>query len=290
MTDYLIISDVSADIPMELVTEYDIHFVPMTYTTGEEEHVCNTLETEENMHLFYEAQRNGVPTQTSQITPNAYVEYFSTFLKEGKDIIYLSLSSGLSNTYNSALLAQRELSEEYEDAHLYVVDSLGATGGMGLLLELAAKNRLNGMSVKDNADWMSANAIKLAHWFMVEDLMYLKRGGRISAASAIVGTTLNIKPVLEIDENGKLITIAKKRGSKLALKYLVDQYFDTRDESFEKIVYITHGDAKDAAESVKQMILERDPEVIVRTRVLCPIIGSHTGPGMVAVLHMGARQ
>lgn len=290
MSEYILASDVSADIPMDLVKEYDIHFVPMTYSIGEEEHVCNTLESEENMHIFYEAQKNGKTTHTSQITPNAYMEYFATFMKEGKDIIYLSLSSGLSDTYNSALMAKRELEEEYPNAHLYVVDSLAATGGMGLLLELAAKNRQSGMTAKENAAWMSENAIKLSHWFMVEDLMYLKRGGRISAASAIVGTTLNIKPVLEIDSNGKLITIAKKRGSKLALKYLVDQYFETRDDSFDKIVYITHGDTKESAEQAKAMILEKDPEVEVRICVLCPIIGSHTGPGMVAVIHMGQRQ
>lgn len=290
MDQYIIASDVSADITPELVKEYDIHFVPMAYTIGEDEHICYTLESEENMHAFYEAQREGKTTQTSQITPNSYVEYFSTYLKEGKDVVYVCLSSGLSNTYNSALLAKQELEEEYPNGHLYVVDSLGATGGMGLLLEFGAKNRNAGMSAKDNAEWMNANAIKLAHWFMVEDLMYLKRGGRVSAATAIVGTTLNIKPVLEIDSNGKLITIAKKRGSKLAINYLVEQYFATRDDSFEKIVYITHGDAKDAAETVKQQILAKDPEVQIRTCVLCPIIGSHTGPGMVAVLHMGQRQ
>ena len=290
MNDYIFATDVSTDITPELAAKYDLHFVPMSYMVGEEENVCTTLEKDEKLKYFYDAQRQGKETHTSQITPTRYVEYFSTFLAKGIDVIYVCLSSGLSNTCSSAMVAKNELDDKYPDATLYVIDSLAATGGMGLLLELAAKNKENGMTASENASWMNENAVKLAHWFVVEDLMYLKRGGRLSATTAVVGTALNIKPILEIDPEGKLITIEKKRGTKAALRYMVDRYFQTRDESFEKIVYIVHADAKESAEMLQSMISEKDPEVQFRVTYLCPIIGAHTGPGMAAVIHMGQRK
>ena len=179
--DYLIFTDVSTDIDKEMLKKYDIRFVPMEYVLGTDTFYCEQPETEEMMHNFYEKLRNKIETHTSQITPNNYYEVFEPFVKEGKSLIYISLSSGLSNTYESALLAANNLKEDYEDAEIEIVDSLSATGGMGILCEIAGMNREKGMNCKENAEWLRNNATRINHWFEVEDLIYLKRGGRISS-------------------------------------------------------------------------------------------------------------
>ena len=215
---YYIFADVSIDIDKDYAAEHDIHYVPMEYVLGEDTFHCEAPESDSMMHEYYEKLRNKIATHTSQITPNHYIEVFEEYVKEGKEIVYLSLSSGLSNTYESALMAVKLLEEDYDEVKIEVVDSLGATGGMGVMAELAVNNREAGMNYKENAQWLREHADNINYWFKVEDLMYLKRGGRVSAATAIMGTALNIKPILTIDKNGKLQTIDKKRGNKLALK------------------------------------------------------------------------
>lgn len=226
---YLIFSDVSLDIDKNFADSHDVRYVPMEYVLGDETFHCDKPESDSMMHNYYEKLRQKVKTQTSQITPTHYMDLFEPLIKEGNDIVYLSLSSGLSNTYESACLAARNLKEDYPDAVVEIVDSLSATGGMGLLTESAFANKEAGMSASENAEWLRKYALKVRHWFKVEDLMYLKRGGRVSAATAVVGTALNIKPILCINREGKLDTIDKKRGNKLALKALVDKFEATYD-------------------------------------------------------------
>ena len=208
-------------------------------------------------------------------------------MKEKKSILYLSLSGGLSNTYESARLAVEMLKESYDEVDVEVVDSLGATGGMGLLIEAACRNREKGMSLGENAAWLRENANRVNYWFKVEDLMYLKRGGRISAATAVIGTALNIKPILTIKGDGKLDTIAKKRGDSLALKYMVELFAESFDESFGDTVYICCADCKENAEKLKRMVLEVRPQLTVKITMLSPIIGAHTGPDMLSLIHFG---
>lgn len=285
--EYEIFSDVSLDIDMEFAEAHNVRYVPMEYMLGEETFHCDRPESDEMMHNYYDKLRQTVPTSTSQIAPFHYISVFEPYVKEKKPILYLSLSSGLSNTYESARMAVETLKETYGEVDIEVVDSLGATGGMGLLTEKACLNREAGMSLSENAAWLRENANKVDYWFKVEDLMYLKRGGRISAATAIVGTALNIKPVLTINGEGKLDTIAKKRGDKLALKYIVDCFAENFDESFGDVVYICCADCMENAEKLKQMVLELKPGLTVRKTMLSPIIGAHTGPDMLALVHFG---
>lgn len=288
MNNYLIYTDASADIDPRIIERYDIRFVAMNYTVGEEERLCANLESPDFMKKFYDAQREGRETHTSQVTPHTYIETFAPLLKEGKSVLYLSLSSGLTKTFDSVCLAASELAEEYKEAKVVAVDTLCATGGMGLLLEAAAENRAAGLSIDENADWLNAHRLNVAHWFMVDDLMYLKRGGRIPATTAVLGTALNIKPILKIDDEGKLVTLEKKRGYKLAIKELANKYTATRDESKNR-VYIVHGDCPDRADELEQLLKEINPQADITKMMLCPIIGAHTGPGMLAAIFFGNR-
>lgn len=287
---YLIFSDVSLDIDANFEKENDIRYIPMEYVLGEEIFHCAQPESNEMMHIYYEKLRQKIVTQTSQITPSRYVEIFEPLVKEGVQIIYISLSSGLSNTYESALLAVQNLKEDYDDVQIEVIDSLGATGGMGLLVEAAVNNRREGMAFEENAKWLRDHAKYINYWFKVEDLMYLKRGGRVSAATAVVGTALNIKPILTINSNGKLETIDKKRGNKLAFKAILDKFEQNYDKNMGKVVYICCSDCMNDSETLSDMLLEKYPDLVIRKTMLSPIIGAHTGPDMLALIHFGTAR
>lgn len=289
MNNYLIYTDASADIDPAVIEKFDIRFVAMNYTVGDEERLCTNLETTAFLKTFYDAQRAGKETHTSQITPNFYMETFAPLLAEGKSVLYLSLSSGLTKTFDSVNLAAAELAETYSAAKVVAVDTLCATGGMGLIVEAAAKNREDGLSIDENAAWLSEHRLDVVHWFMVDDLMYLKRGGRIPAATAVLGTALNIKPLLKIDREGHLITLEKKRGYKLALKGLAEKYAAARDESRNR-VYIVHGDCPEHADELERLVKTVNPQAEITKMMLCPIIGAHTGPGMAAVIFFGNRE
>ncbi len=286
---YVIFSDISADIPAGYAKENDIRFISMRYSLGDEDRVCEEIETEEVLKQFYNGQRNGDLTRTSQISPQVYMDVFTPVLREGKDILYLALSSGLSSTYQSSCLAAGQLKEQFPEREIVCVDSLAATGGMGLLLEAAVQNRKEGMAPAENGKWLEDNRLKVCHWFMVEDLMYLKRGGRVSAATAVVGSALNIRPVLKIEEDGTLKNFAKARGTKRALNSLVDYYEAAGDKKPGERIYILHADSQENAEYLEEKVKQINPQCSVTKMMLSPIIGAHTGPGMCAVVHFGRR-
>ena len=250
--------------------------------------VSEGVQPDDIMKKFYDGQRNGDLTKTSQISPYMYEEYLDEAFNEGYSVLYLSLSSGLSSTYQSALMAKAELKEKYPEQDFYPVDSLAATGGMGVLIERAIRNKEAGMSIEDNYEDLVAATRKIKHYFMVQDLMYLKRGGRVSATTAVVGTMLNVKPILEINEEGKLITIAKKRGNKAAISGLLDYFKEHFNDSLKNdVIYVIDADIKELGDSLADTIRQLYPDIIVRRSTLSPIIGAHTGPGMVAVCFMG---
>lgn len=286
---YVIFSDISADIPAGYAKENDIRFISMRYSLGDEDRVCKEIEAEEVLKRFYDGQRNGDLTRTSQISPQVYMDVFTPVLREGKDILYLALSSGLSSTYQSSCLAAGQLKEQFPEREIVCVDSLAATGGMGLLLEAAVQNRKEGMAPAENGKWLEDNRLKVCHWFMVEDLMYLKRGGRVSAATAVVGSALNIRPVLKIEEDGTLKNFAKARGTKRALNSLVDYYEAAGDKKPGERIYILHADSQENAEYLEEKVKQINPQCSVTKMMLSPIIGAHTGPGMCAVVHFGRR-
>lgn len=284
---YEIFTDVSVDIDPQFAAAHDVNYVPMEYMLGEETFHCNAPESSEVMHNYYEKLRGKIPTQTSQISPYHYVTLFEPYVKEQTPLLYLSLSSGLSNTYESALMAVQMLKEKYDDVNIEVVDTLGATGGMGILTESACKNREAGMALAKNAAWLRKHAPTVRYWFMVEDLMYLKRGGRISSAAAVMGTALSLKPVLHIAGDGKLETIAKKRGSRLGLKYMLERFEATFDPKADGSIYICTADNMEAAGHLKDAVVAAHPDVQVHITMLSPIIGAHTGPDMVSLIHYG---
>ncbi len=286
MESYKIFVDLSADITDEITKKYNIGFMPMNYSIDDKEYLSDKFLTEEEMKRFYQDMKDGKVTKTSQITPFMYKELLKENIENKDKILYFSLSSGLSSTYNNAKLVEEELEENNSDFKFKVVDSLGATGGIGLLAEIAAINRENGMSLEDNYRFMVELAKRGEYWFYVDDLKYLKRGGRVSASKAFIATTLNIKPIMSINDEGKLFGFGKKIGKKLAAKALVEKYFETRDEKYSTI-YVCHGDDIDSANYVKKLILEKDSNVNIRMTQICPVIGAHSGPGTVALCHIG---
>lgn len=287
MNDYIICMDASGDIIREIAQENGIEFVPMEYSLGEEMRTSHGCEDETVLKRFYDGQRGGDLTRTSQISPFMYEEYFGKFLKEGKSVLYFCLSSGLSATYEGSMLAARNLKETYPGKEVLPIDTLAATGGIGILAERAAENRKKGMSLHENFDAVTALVPKLRHFFMVQDLMYLKRGGRVSAATAIVGSALNIKPMLKIDENGKLVTIDKKRGNKAAMMSLFSYFKDNYNPELGNTVYICDADTPQLAEALAEKVKAEAPDVAVRRTMLSPIIGAHTGPGMLSMILLG---
>lgn len=287
MNDYIICMDASGDIEREIARENQIAFVPMEYSLGEEMRTSRGCEDEAVLKRFYDGQREGDLTRTSQISPYMYEEYFREFLREGKSVLYFCLSSGLSATYECSVLAAGNLKEEYPDQEILSVDTLAATGGMGILAEQAIENRKKGMSLRENFQAVSALVPKLRHFFMVQDLMYLKRGGRVSAATAIVGSALNIKPILKIDANGKLVTIDKKRGDKAAMSALFTYFKENYNPQLCRTIYICDADTPELAQALVEKVREEAPDAVVRRTMLSPIIGAHTGPGMLSMILLG---
>ncbi len=287
MDKYIICMDASGDIDPKFMEENNVKFIPMNYTISNEYRTCKEMEPYSILKKFYDGQRSGDLTKTTQITPFQYEEFFESFLKEGLSVIYISLSSGLSNTFSCSELASKNLKEKYPSLDVYCIDSLAATGGIGVLVQQLVYNRKAGMSIKDNYEKVKELTHHIKHWFMVENLMYLKRGGRISGATAIVGSLLNFKPILEIDKEGKLETIDKKRGRKLGLKCLLDTFEAHYSKELTKDVYITHADAEASAAYLKEELLKMHPDLNITITLLSPIIGAHTGPDMATICYLG---
>lgn len=285
--DYVIYTDASADILPADVGKPGIYIIPMEYTFGEETKVYMGAEPDSFMKRFYDGQRNGNLTRTSLISPQVYEERFSEALNEGHSVLYLSLSSGLSGTYNVSCIVANELKEKYKELDVVCVDTLAATAGMGLLISLAVQNREKGMSIRENADFLENTRHSLCHWFMVDDLMYLKRGGRLSSATAVIGSALGIKPILMVDKDGKLENFAKERGTKAGLKHLVELYDRTSEKKQGETVCIGHTDNDSGAEYLERAVRELNPTANIYKVMLSPIIGAHTGPGLCAIVHLG---
>lgn len=284
---YLIFMDVSGDIDIEAAGAQELKFIPMEYSLGEEMRTCENMEDSDILKKFYDGQRNGDLTKTSQISPYLYEQYLEPYFEQGYSVLYLCLSSGLSSTFQSACMARMALKEKYPDQDFYPVDSLSATGGMGVLAERALRNKNNGMDIRENYEDICEAAKHIRHWFMVQDLMYLKRGGRIGAATAVVGSALHVKPILKIDENGKLESFAKKRGDKAAAKAVLENFAASYDEKSQDVIYVIDADAQNMGDDLEAEIRKLYPEAVVRRCMLSPIIGAHTGPGMAAICHMG---
>lgn len=284
--DYVILMDVSGDVKPDFIEAGSIGCIPMEYSIGAEMRICKGPETREVLHEFYDSQRKGDLTKTSQISPFLYEEHMRPYFEKGQSVLCLCLSSGLSSTFSSACMAKTSIEEQYLNQKFMPVDSLAASGGIGILAERAVRNKAAGMSLEENYDDIVKTTHRLKHWFLVQDLMYLKRGGRVSAATAVVGTALNIKPILEINSEGKLDTIAKIRGNRQAADYIIKQFKNTYDDASMDPIYIIDADDAATADYLEEKIREIYPNIEIRRSGLSPIIGAHTGPGLGAIIHL----
>ncbi|MGB4985329.1 MAG: DegV family protein [Erysipelotrichaceae bacterium] len=289
MNNYVVFSDVTSDLSSSIYNEYPVNIIDMNVLIDEKEF----LHTKDFKNLsssdFYKILRDGGKSSTSQITPAIFVNIFETYLKQGNDILYLCFSSGLSNTYNSALLAQRELKEMFPNQEIKVVDTLLASAGEGLLVYHALENQKKGMSLSDNYEWLENHKMSVCSWFTVDDLMFLQRGGRISGITAVIGTTLKIKPILHVDDDGKLVNVTKVRGRKLSINFLATKLKESILDDCDTI-FISHGDCLEDALTLKKLILETLPHLNVYLSEIGPVIGSHSGPDTIALFFLGSHR
>ena len=287
---FVLLTDSSADLSAEMVRELDIQVLPLTFTLNETNY-CNYPDNRDmDPHLFYEKLRAGEVATTAAVNMAQYTEMLEPLLQAGQDVLVLAFSSGLSATFQSSRLAVEELLEKYPSRRLYTVDTLCASMGQGLLVYLAARKRQEGASIEEVRDWAEANKQSICHKFTVDDLHFLKRGGRISTTTAMVGSMLNIKPVLHVDKEGRLVSIAKARGRQASLKALVDQMEQTAIDPHSQTVFISHGDCLEDAQTVAQMVRERFGVRNIWINYIGPGIGAHSGPGTLALFYVGTER
>ena len=292
MSDYVLLTDSSADLTAGLVEELGVEVLPLSFHMGEKTYRNWPDDREIDPHDFYDRLRGGEMATTSAVNVSDYTEAVEPLLQAGKDVLVVAFSSGLSATCNSARIAAQELSEQYPDRKIYVVDSLCASLGQGLLVWYAARMKAEGKSMEEVRDCLEENKLHLCHWFTVDDLHFLKRGGRISPATAVVGTMLSIKPVMHVDDEGHLIKVGTARGRNASLKALVDHMEETAIDPSAQTVFISHGDCLEDVNKVVEDVKRRfgiPAERFVINNV-GPVIGAHSGPGTVALFFLGSKR
>lgn len=290
MHDFIILTDSSADLGNDLAQQLGVEVIPLTFMMEGASYRNYPDNRDMDPHAFYDKQRAGINATTAAANMTDFSEAAEPHLKAGKDVLILAFSSGLSVTYNSARLAAEELSEQYPDRKIYAVDTLCASLGQGLLVWYAAQQQKAGKSIDEVRDWVEQNKLHLCHWFTVNDLMHLKRGGRVSATTALVGTMLSIKPVMHVDNEGHLINMAKARGRRASLLALVDKMEATAIEPGNQTVFISHGDCLEDAQFVADEVQKRFGVKEVYLNYVGPVIGAHSGAGTVALFFLGRER
>ena len=283
---YQIITDSCCDLTAQQLQEWNVSCVPLSVMYNGESH--NNFSDPASVKAFYDELRSGVTATTSAVNPDGWATVMEEALKAGQDVLVLSFSSGLSTTYQSAVIAAKELREVYPDRKIHVVDSLCAALGQGLLVWHACRKRGEGMDIDELYTWVEEHKLNICHWVTVDDLSHLKRGGRISATTALVGTMLNIKPIIYVDNDGHLINTTKVRGRKAAMELLANKMGETCTD-FDT-AFIAHGDCPEDAAALEALIREKHGVKNVITGYVGPVIGAHTGPGVLVVFFMGSHR
>ncbi len=287
---YRITTDSTCDMPEEFYKEHDIPYVGLCYQIEGKEY-REGQEGAMSLHEFYEKLRAGIPSTTVQVNAYEFIQFAEPFLQAGEDVLHLCFSSGLSGTYASCVQGAQELQEKYPARTIRVVDSLAASMGEGLLLYYAEENRKAGMSLEDNVKWLEDNRLHLCHWFTVNDLMHLHRGGRVSKASAIFGSLLGIKPVLHVDDEGHLILMSKSRGRLASIEALAAKMKETANADVaDQMIFISHGDCKEEAEKLRDIVQRTTGAHRFLIHDIGTVIGSHSGPGTLALFFMGSHR
>ncbi|MBP9920597.1 MAG: DegV family protein [Proteiniclasticum sp.] len=290
MRNYKIITDSTCDLPSTVIRELDVHVIPMEYILDEVSHFQDIEDEGEKTASFYGSLREGKVSSTSMINTVRFMDVFEPYLKAGQDILHISFSSALSGSYNASRMAAEELKELYPERKILVLDSIAASIGQGLLVYHAVLKKRQGLTHEELYVWLEENKKQICHWFTVEDLMHLKRGGRISALSANIGTALNIKPILSVNMEGKLVNLGKVMGRKKSLSELIIKMKTSIETPENQVVIIGHGDSlKDAEFLSSKLKNELHVKEVIMTQI-GPIIGSHTGPGMIGLTFIGDRE
>ena len=293
MSDYILSCCSTADLSAELMEARDIHYICFHYEVDGTTYP-DDLGQSIPFSKFYQMMRDGAMTRTSQVAAGEYEEYFESFLREGKDILHLTLSSGISGTLNSAMIAAEDLREKYPERKIYIVDSLAASSGYGLFMDRLADLRDSGMSIDEVRDWAEDNKLKCLHWFFTSDLTFFIRGGRVSKASGMIGQVLNICPLLNVDAQGKLIPREKHRGKKKVIHAIVQKMKEQAENGLDYSgkCFISQSDCLSDARAVADAVEAAFPKLDGKVRIfdIGTTIGSHTGPGTVALFFWGQER
>ena len=287
MTTYKIITDSGCDLPAEMLQELNVSRVSLSVLFRGE---TRSDSVDEGIRSLYDALRAGEVATTSAVNPDGWAGIMEPILQNGQDVLALAFSSGLSTTYQSAVIAAGELMEKYPQRKVLVVDTLCASLGQGLLVWYACKKRDEGMELEELRNWVEENKLHLCHWFTVDDLMFLKRGGRVSAATALVGTMLQIKPVLHVDDEGHLINVSKARGRKASIDAMAAKVGELGAGFENETMFISHGDCPEDAQYLAKTLKEKYGVKHIHINYVGAVIGSHSGPGTMALFFMGKHR
>lgn len=288
MNDYVIVTDSACDIDLETLAKWNVSCIELTFRfNGDDKEYTNY---EIPAVDFYNKMRSGAVAKTAAVNVQTFSDCFEKHLKEGKDVLNLAFSSGLSTTANSARLAAEQLKEKYPDNKVVVVDTLAASAGQGLLVYLAVQKKNGGATLDENAAYCTETLPTLCHWFTVDDLAYLKRGGRISPAAAFFGNAIGIKPVLHVDNEGHLVKFDKVRGRKSSIMALADKFGEQAFDKTGATVFISHGDCLKDAEELEKILNEKYGAKVEIITHVGPVIGAHSGPGTLALFYLGKER
>ncbi len=288
MNNYVIFTDSCCDVSPEILAQWDVTYADMTFTfVGEDkEYISTDISNKE----FYDRMKRGAVAKTAAINAAAFTDAFEPILKEGKDILYIAFSSGLSTTVNSAYMAVTDLKEQYPDRKIIVVDTLAASAGGGLMVYMAVNKKRSGASLEENAQHIESLVPNHCIWFTVDDLEYLKRGGRVSPLVALAGSVLGIKPILKMDDEGHLIKVSTARGRKNAIEALASKYAELSFEEKNTPIFISHAECQDEAKRLADILKERHNADVTMITEIGPVIGSHAGPGTIAMFFIGKHR
>ena len=284
---YQIITDTGCDLPKSMQKELNLKVVPLSVLYKGETY---TEYSEQWLKELYQGLRSGETATTSAINPDGWARAMEPYLQAGEDVLVLAFSSGLSTTYQSAVIAAEELKETYPERDIRVVDTLCASLGQGLLVWYACQKRDEGLSLEQITQWVEENKLHLCHNFTADDLMYLKRGGRVSAATALAGTLLQIKPILHVNNEGKLINIGKARGRKASIQAICDKVGQLGIPGANDTIFICHGDCLEDAKTLEKMLKEKYGTKNVFIYYIGAVIGAHAGPGTMSVFFLGEHR
>ena len=285
MATYQIITDSCCDFTEQQYRENQLLSVPLTVMYDGKAH--NNFSDPKSVKAFYDTLRTGVTATTSAANPENWSAVMEPVLKDGKDILVLGFTSALSATYQSAVIAAEELREKYPERKIRLVDTRCAALGQGLLIWRACRKRDEGFSMEELAAWVEENKLHVCHWVTVDDLSHLKRGGRISGATALVGTMLNIKPIIHVDDEGRLVNVGKCRGRKAATEHIAAKLGEAGEGFDNSTVFVAHGDCPDDAAELERILKSKYGVKEVVTGYVGPVIGAHTGPGVLVVFFLG---